>query len=190
MSRDEVGALDHLMDAAYPESGYSPTNANDNPDIDDESDDDDSNPLEDLEALGDIEEQENQIREDEEGLRNARELARQGWEGSNGKDLGLSNGVAEHTNSSHPPDSVIATHPDAAMTVLPDAEMAGDRPGTGKIEEDVKSYATVPSHDMEKEHSGESFEAVPPEEDDAKPAFHAGFQAVNGTMPHQPSTSE
>lgn len=47
-----------------------------------ESDDEDSNPLEDLEALGEKEEQENQIREDEEGMRNAKELARQGWEDS------------------------------------------------------------------------------------------------------------
>lgn len=44
--------------------GYSYTNGHD------ESDDDDSNPLEDLEAL----------EEQEEGLRNARELSRMGWE--------------------------------------------------------------------------------------------------------------
>ncbi|KAK4550425.1 hypothetical protein LTR36_000003 [Oleoguttula mirabilis] len=52
-----------------------------------ESDDDDSNPLEDLEALGEKEEQREKelaerMREDEEGLRNARELARQGREDS------------------------------------------------------------------------------------------------------------
>jgi hypothetical protein len=54
----------------------------------DDSDDDDSNPLEDLEALGEKEERENEakaerLREDEEGLRKAKELAQaaqQGWE--------------------------------------------------------------------------------------------------------------
>ena len=101
VNRDELGALDHLMESAYAGSAGSPTNVdvsghtngyiNGGSDAgdhrQDESDDDDSNPLEDLEALGEKEERENEaaaerIREDEEGLRNARELARQGWEES------------------------------------------------------------------------------------------------------------
>lgn len=92
VSRDELGALDHLMDTAYSGSSYSPTRNglpsgsgyhNGGVDHDDpDSEDDDSNPLEDLEALGEKEEQENQIREDEEGIRNAKELARAGWEDS------------------------------------------------------------------------------------------------------------
>lgn len=169
VSRDELGALDHLMDSAYPESGYSPTNANGytngNADVDDESDDDDSNPLEDLEALGDIEEQENQIREDEEGLRNARELARQGWEGSNAaeKDVELANGNDE------PP----APHDPAAE------ETAGLKAEPGKIDED-RSYAADPNHDLA--YKNVSGEDVPPEQDDAKPiTMHGGFHAVNGT---------
>jgi hypothetical protein len=83
------------MESAYsdPAVTYLPADANgfainggsDHDDDHDDSDDDDSNPLEDLEALGEKEERENEakaerMREDEEGLRNARELARQGWE--------------------------------------------------------------------------------------------------------------
>lgn len=101
VSRDELGALDHLMESAYAGSATSPTNADasgyangymnggsDAGDLrQDDSDDDDSNPLEDLEALGEKEEREHEaaaerIKEDEEGLRNARELARQGLEES------------------------------------------------------------------------------------------------------------
>ena len=104
VSRDELGALDHLMESAYSNAAASPTIVdmpnllNGHMEADDEaaqsdadnqrhneSDDDESNPLEDLEALGEKEERENEaaaerLREDEEGLRNARELARQGWE--------------------------------------------------------------------------------------------------------------
>ena len=98
VSREELGALDHLMDAAY--SNESPINidgsgrpngyangGSDHGEHHDDSDDDDSNPLEDLEALGEKEERENEAkaereREDEEGLLKAKELSRQGWEES------------------------------------------------------------------------------------------------------------
>lgn len=93
VSREELGALDHLMESAYPASTYSPThemalvNGYTNggseaahSDVgDDDSEDDDSNPLEDLEALGEKEEAAERLREDEEGLRNAKELSRQGF---------------------------------------------------------------------------------------------------------------
>jgi len=99
VSRDEVGALDHLMDSAYPDmaaSGHSPHQvtqmdgylaAHEEALSADESDDEDSNPLEDLEALGQKEEREKElagqgVREDEEGLQTAQELSRQGWEDS------------------------------------------------------------------------------------------------------------
>lgn len=98
VSRAELGALDHLMDADYADTAGDPAGLlngfvngemEDDADADhsEESDDDDSNPLEDLEALGEKEEQrekelEERMREDEEGLRNARELARQGREDS------------------------------------------------------------------------------------------------------------
>ena len=68
VTRDELESLDMSMEGTYglgnDGDGYSYTNGHD------ESDDDDSNPLEDLEAL----------EEQEEGLRNARELSRMGWE--------------------------------------------------------------------------------------------------------------
>jgi hypothetical protein len=47
---------------------------------DESDDDDDSNPLGDLEALGEKEEQESQIREDEAGLQSVTELTRPGWD--------------------------------------------------------------------------------------------------------------
>ncbi|KAK0318838.1 hypothetical protein LTR82_010260 [Friedmanniomyces endolithicus] len=94
VSREELGDLDHLMDSmenattSY-SGGAANGYVNGNAVYDDlyESDDDDSNPLEDLEALGEKEEQREKelaerAKEDEEGLRNARELARQGGEAS------------------------------------------------------------------------------------------------------------
>ena len=105
VSRDELGELDHLMESAYADNAASGAHSaadhdferelngyvngenervgseiDDHHDDYEESDDDDSNPLEDLEALGEKEEQ--RMREDEEGLRNARELSRQGREES------------------------------------------------------------------------------------------------------------
>lgn len=98
VSREELGALDHLMESAY--SNDSPNNldgsgrangyangGSDHGEHHDDSDDDDSNPLEDLEALGENAERENEAkaereREDEEGLLKAKELSRQGWEES------------------------------------------------------------------------------------------------------------
>lgn len=171
VSRDELGALDHLMDATYPESGYSPSHANGytngNPDIDDESDDDDSNPLEDLEALGDIEEQENQIREDEEGLRNARELARQGWEGSNTAEKGLE------------PGSGVTHHPEAEETIENGAKIDKD---------DVPLHVAGSDHDMD--HKPVPAESVPLAQDIPKPAPSSGFQAVNGNTQQQLRTSD
>jgi hypothetical protein len=69
VTREELGTLDMSMEGSYTlgddGDGYGYTNGHDESD-----DDDDSNPLEDLEAL----------EEQEEGLRNARELSRLGWE--------------------------------------------------------------------------------------------------------------
>ena len=69
VTREELGSLDMSMEGSYglgdDGDGYGYTNGHD-----DSDDDDDSNPLEDLEAL----------EEQEEGLRNARELSRLGWE--------------------------------------------------------------------------------------------------------------
>lgn len=71
VTREELANLDMSMDGSYnmgdDGEGYPYTNGHDDSDDDE---DDDSNPLEDLEAL----------EEQEEGLRNARELSRLGWE--------------------------------------------------------------------------------------------------------------
>ena len=118
VSREEVGALDHLMESAYADSAAPSISREQNAQLNglsmaqegdayaDESDDDDSNPLEDLEALGEAEEREKELadqrlKDDEEGLRNARELSRQGWEdglrsGRSSEDL---NGDARPRNS-------------------------------------------------------------------------------------------
>lgn len=97
VTRDELGALDHLMETAFAAGGHSPDNAGHmngytngsgdyssqhHPD-DSEDDGGDDDPLEDLEALGEKAEREQeaaaeQMREDEEGLQHAKDLARQG----------------------------------------------------------------------------------------------------------------
>ena len=87
VSRDELGALDHVMDSTVSEMSPPPTDANlsngylapGDDDMNNESEDEDSNPLEDLEALG---EKEERMKEEEENLRNAREIARHDWEES------------------------------------------------------------------------------------------------------------
>ena len=178
VSRDEVGALDHLMEAAYPGVGSPPavdsaalangyTNgvgrmSIDEAIMDDDSDDDDSNPLEDLEALGEKEEREHEaaaerLREDEEGLRNAKELARQGWEEGLRHDQEPS--TAEEPNAQ--PDRV-------------EDDMNQTRVG------DESSPASVPqlngdtgSHSDERIHEGHDDN----DRMDVKPV--SGFRAVN-----------
>jgi hypothetical protein len=90
VTREELGNLD--MDGSYnmgdDGEGYAYTNGHDESDDDD---DDDSNPLEDLEAL----------EEQEEGLRNARELSRMGWE-EGIKSAASENGGTQAENQSRP----------------------------------------------------------------------------------------
>ena len=131
VSREELSDLDHLMDSmpgpAGPDyAGVQPNGINNGSSEagdhhQDESDDDDSNPLEDLEALGEKEEREieeaaERMREDEEGLRNAKELARQGWEESLRTDR-LSYAPETRTAETHAPESR-----------APEMEKEGDRP--------------------------------------------------------------
>jgi hypothetical protein len=92
VTREELGNLD--MDGSYnmgdDGENYAYTNGHDESD-DDDDDDDDSNPLEDLEAL----------EEQEEGLRNARELSRMGWE-EGIKSAASENGGTQAENQSRP----------------------------------------------------------------------------------------
>lgn len=96
VTREELGALDMSMEGTYSlgddGDGYSYTNGQDESD-----DDDDSNPLEDLEAL----------EEQEEGLRNARELSRLGWE-EGIKSTTTSAGEAQAEHERVPPNGEAA----------------------------------------------------------------------------------
>ncbi|KAK5110471.1 hypothetical protein LTR62_005822 [Meristemomyces frigidus] len=88
VTHEELGDLDHLMDSTEPDfdnhahaAGNIYGTIGEQGRYDDgldDSDDDESNPLEDLEALGEKEDQ--QEKEDEDGLRAARELSKQGLE--------------------------------------------------------------------------------------------------------------
>ncbi|CAK3803970.1 hypothetical protein DOTSEDRAFT_69494 [Lecanosticta acicola] len=176
VSRDELGALDHMMDSsyspthvdgahsngylnggdhAYSENGY-PQN--------DESDDDDSNPLEDLEALGQKEEQENQIREDEEGLRNAKELARQGWEESlrshvGGADQGAQDQPPQNGNvdPAAPSDVLSAVEPGGHGRRESDSSVSDI---TDAVNVDLKRPSYDPVHEGSSDDPSRGFRAV------------------------------
>lgn len=183
VSRDEVGALDHLMESAYsapagpltyPDASVRPNGyvnggndvvRDDQGDLhDNESDDDDSNPLEDLEALGEKEERENEAaaerqREDEEGLRNARELARQGW---------------EENLRSHQISSVELLEQIAGARVLPEKEEGHD---------EIAHQTSMPlanGHDTtEGAVASGKVDAKPAEQVPMNAVSHGGFRAVN-----------
>jgi hypothetical protein len=179
------------MDAAYPNTAYSPTNDNGygHGDHDEESEDDDSNPLEDLEALGEKEEQENQIREDEEGLRNARELARQGFEGSAEvlpTDADPSGNHIAPQESDRPNGTTDHTSHNAQETM--EGDQTNERPGSGSSSEMKDSPTDVPKrHEYDPVHDGEAQKddkSMQPTSDKAEnlvPASHnhGGFHAVN-----------
>lgn len=192
VSRDELGALDHVMDSAY--SGnvppYSPSHAdslrangyaNGGSEIGDhdESDDDDSNPLEDLEALGEQEEQESQqIREDEEGLRNAKELARQGYEDS---FRAASQSAAELAGVDvSRPEQNGSVEKAAALASAEQAKSHGYDP----VHDDTtdSSHLRQPSDDeIQVSHPGVNAQLVSNvAAADEAPASHGSFRAVNG----------
>lgn len=182
VSRDELGALDHLMDSAYPPTDLPTTNGHghgsENGEPHDDSDEDDSNPLEDLEALGEKEEQENQIREDEEGLRNAKELARQGWQTQTNVDV---DETVQTDDASRPmlESGVHAEIPEDAKTRTP-AEI---KPQS----DDAPVYEAADR--LVKAHQDEDAEVSPTADHghvDTKPTPEAaattnGFRAVNDT---------
>ena len=153
VSREELGDLDHLMDSMErATTSYSGGAANGyiNGDAvyDDlyESDDDDSNPLEDLEALGEKEEQREKelaerAREDEEGLRNARELARQGREAST---YALEDSQAGTTTRTEGGDDVELLTPNA-----PDTSRAGSVILNAVQEPPAHLYMSAYDHTMQ-----------------------------------------
>ncbi|KJX98969.1 hypothetical protein TI39_contig380g00010 [Zymoseptoria brevis] len=197
VNRDELGALDHLMDAADPGSAYSPTNDNgyghDEPE--EESDDDDSNPLEDLEALGEKEEQENQIREDEEGLRNARELARQGFEDSvrstealpadsvpSGTDAASHEG--DHSTHANGTSNLSDLTPqDAKESIEGDQIHTAGSGASGKPKDSpndvMKRHNYDPVHDGEAQSDATSQRVAIESAKTQAPSRHGGFRAVN-----------
>ena len=177
VSREELGALDHLMESAYTASAYSPTNdhldangyANGGSELapsdvggDDDSDDDDSNPLEDLEALGEKEEAAERLREDEEGLRNAKELSRQGFEQS-----------VRSGQAAYGPAEIAEQSATAAFNNVPEAEqMHHVYDDTVVSADDVDSAAVVPRV-VNGEHASDSTAAL------SLPPINGGFRAVN-----------
>ncbi len=192
VSREELGELDHLMESAYnngaagsPDqtnafgqtNGYTASEADDL--RHDESDDDDSNPLEDLEALEEKEEREHEaeaerVKEDEEGLQRARELARQGWSHSKtSPDIGqsdvLHNGLAQPVRlveGAGVPSGVWAGEPNNAPQS--EAQPAATEPQSQAGGSIKRSYGTG--------HEEQQPSYQPPNQ---LGAAHSGFRAVN-----------
>lgn len=151
--------------------GYGYTNGHD------ESDDDDSNPLEDLEAL----------EEQEEGLRNARELSRMGWE--EGIKSNVTSGgetQAEHPRTTtngeiaekHQPASPQAvsprTHQHSANVTGLGAELQAPTPVTNPHRIDTANASPGAAKHV-------SPVAAPSAAlEDYRPSF-GGFRAVNGS---------
>ncbi|KAK3624350.1 hypothetical protein LTR56_021068 [Elasticomyces elasticus] len=191
VSREELGELDHLMDSMGPAAasyggevpnGY--TNgitAYDGAD-DSEDDDDDSNPLEDLEALGEKEEQRekevaDRAKEDEEGLRNARELAKQGREASTYASIDEQHAIAEMIDQAAP---------EATTTQLASKETSHSV--IDSREQDIASmpHSAVHSHPG-LSHSGDTALPTPPQSQaqtlQIATPYGGGFHAVNGATP-------
>ncbi|KAK3114695.1 hypothetical protein LTR53_006746 [Teratosphaeriaceae sp. CCFEE 6253] len=203
VSREELGDLDHLMDtvdngggsyAAEGANGYANGLAVE--DYQSESDDDDSNPLEDLEALGEKEEQREKelaerAKEDEDGLRNAKELARQGRE------------VGTYTVPEQRPESSVT---DAAVDSIqvPALQPLGAETPNGEVAKSTEPHYITPSAAQPSVDSSNAAETVngthlsAPAVQDASstipsfvplpaaapsamlPSPYSGFHAVNG----------
>ncbi|KAM3422952.1 hypothetical protein BST61_g434 [Cercospora zeina] len=195
VSREELGALDHLMDSSYagltgsPTNGAHPSNGYANGTSDNgDSDDDDSNPLEDLEALGEKEEQENQIREDEEGLRNAKELARQGFEDSMRDGQQPQHGPNEAGESGVPNSGYAYTASVEVSQTVEDPRAAGDLatpPNSAQVQERPVDLPIQTHGNPQREML---WNREPPPVDPAPSmdtaASNGGFRAVNESMNH------
>ncbi|GAB1742482.1 hypothetical protein NU219Hw_g8027t1 [Hortaea werneckii] len=186
VSRDELGELDQLMEAPSPNNtsyersvnGYmdgsneragSEMMHNHHDDYE-ESEDEDSNPLEDLEALGEKEEQRErelaeQMRVDEEGLEQARELSRQGREAV---EKATSNGTPAPTS-----ELADAEPTPAANGVSDDrpAEATATQPAF--VEPDKTLHQTSPPPTQAQPPS------FVPMYGESVPAYGGGFHAVN-----------
>ncbi|KXT07202.1 hypothetical protein AC578_2323 [Pseudocercospora eumusae] len=189
VSRDELGALDHLMDSTFAgiAASYSPSHADsarvngyanggsEAGDHHDDSDDDDSNPLEDLEALGEQEEQENQqIREDAEGLRNAKELARLGYEDSM---RSTANPVSDSVVSETICAKVDEPKETADTVGQPEAV-----PGRGYDPVTDTPHRRLPSDDeIQVQHPGMTAEPPKVVQAGDMQVSHGSFRAVNGS---------
>jgi hypothetical protein len=178
VTREELGTLDMSMEGSYSlgddGDGYGYTNGHDESD-----DDDDSNPLEDLEAL----------EEQEEGLRNARELSRLGWEeGIKSNVTSSGEGQAE---PQHPP-----VNGESAEKAAPTGSLQGVSPrahqhgiaATGSAVEQQASVASInPQHLDSTNTSPDAAKFASPvvaapsatAQEDYRPSF-GGFRAVNG----------
>jgi hypothetical protein len=205
VSREELGELDHLMEATYNGSAVSPGNmltethtngysqaGSDAGDLHhDESDDDDSNPLEDLEALEEKEEREEEeaaaerVREDEEGLRQARELALQARGDSlTTQPLEQTTGdpdvpLSSPSNASVPLMPASETTPNPQITTLePKVDAADDVPAQTHT-----STLLRPSYGEHQQKLPEQADHIPRPLSDSLPLGasqnHGGFRAVN-----------
>ena len=174
VTREELGSLDMSMEGSYglgdEGDGYGYTNGHD------ESDDDDSNPLEDLEAL----------EEQEEGLRNARELSRMGWE--EGIKSNVTSG-GEAQAEQHPTTNGEAAErhqPGSPQAVSPRTHHhSTNAPGLG-AEQQASAPMTNP-HRLETSNASPGaakhvspIAAPPAALEDYRPSF-GGFRAVNGS---------
>lgn len=174
VSREELGNLDMNMEASYnlgdDGDGYGYTNGHDESD-----DDDDSNPLEDLEAL----------EEQEEGLRNARELSRMGWE------EGIKSVTADNTDGQIEPQHVPtngqpeerAEHA-SPQDISPRSQHHRDATGVGAEQQALatasESHSTAAAHASPGATKQASPAAAPPvASEEYRPSF-GGFRAVNG----------
>jgi hypothetical protein len=150
--------------------GYGYTNGHD------ESDDDDSNPLEDLEAL----------EEQEEGLRNARELSRMGWEEGIKSNV-TSGGEAQAEQRPTTNGETAERHqPGSPQAVSPRTHHhSTNAPGLG-AEQQAPAPMTNP-HRLETSNASPGatkhvspIAAPPAAIEDYRPSF-GGFRAVNGS---------
>ncbi|KAI7526530.1 hypothetical protein KC331_g16903 [Hortaea werneckii] len=135
----------------------------------DESEDEDSNPLEDLEALGEKEEQRErelaeQMRVDEEGLERARELSRQGREAI---EKAASNGTPAPTGE------VADAEPTPAANGVSDRPAEATATQTTFVEPDKTLHQASPPPTQAQPPS------FVPMYRDSIPAYGGGFHAVN-----------
>ncbi|KAK4574953.1 hypothetical protein LTR86_000803 [Recurvomyces mirabilis] len=201
VTREELGDLDHLIDSTEPDlgaHGVAPSYANGDHGVysgSDDSDDDDSNPLEDLEALGEKEDQ--QEKDDEEGLRNARELSRQGREdGIRSTALsGQHTTLEASTSSAHPTKEIALEEKAPQVDKQPISEAnvlvatdAGNPAATAAQASQLSVGVESPAAERPESRSGpdainaslpvSSFMPLP--EQPTMPSY-GGFHAVNGT---------